>query len=161
MPIRLNDDKTVIYRPYRLTFRKRAMVNDKVDDLLHNEIIRESDSPYTSPILLVKKKNGEQRICLDYRALNFKTINYRFPLPHLDDFLEKLKDSRFYSNLDLASGYHQIPIEKCCIPKTAFVTPDGHYEYLRVPFGLCNAPAVFQRTITRCKEIYDFHIVHG
>ncbi|KAK9695492.1 hypothetical protein QE152_g32532 [Popillia japonica] len=119
MSIHLSDDTPVVYRPYRLSYNERQVVRDMVSDLLDNGIIRESDSPYASPILLVKKKNGEQRMCVDYRALNAKTIKDRFPLPHVDDFLDKLKGCRYFTSLDLASGYHQIQLEESSIPKTA------------------------------------------
>jgi hypothetical protein len=86
---------------------------------------------------------------VDYRALNAKTVKDKYHLPRIDDHLDKLKGCRYFTGLDLASGYQQVPMAKDSISKTAFVTPDGHYEYLRMPFGLVYAPAVFQRTINK------------
>lgn len=149
MTITLSDDTPVTYRPYRMPFSEREVVRGIVRDLMQNDIIRESNSPYSSPVLLVKKKTGEFRMCIDYRALNRKTVKDKYPLPRMDDLLDSLNGSKYFTTLDLASGYHQIPLDEESVPKTAFVTPDGHFEFLRVPFGLANAPAVFQRAINR------------
>lgn len=120
-----------------------------MQELLDNGIIRESDSPYASPILLVKKKTGDYRMCVDFRKLNAITVKDKYPLPLIDDQIDKLKGQRYFTTLDLASGYYQVPLTDEAIPKTAFVTPDGHYEFLRMPFGLTNAPAVFQRMVNK------------
>lgn len=145
--IQLNDSVPVVYRPYRLSFSERKKVQGIIDEMMECGIVRESSSPYASPIVLVRKKDGEIRLCVDYRALNNKTKRDLYPLPRIEDLLDQLSGQSIFTTLDLASGYHQIPIAKESVEKTAFVTPDGQYEYNRMPFGLAIAPAVFQRLI--------------
>ncbi|KAL0848904.1 hypothetical protein ABMA28_013306 [Loxostege sticticalis] len=147
MSINLHSEEPVVYRPYRLALKEKEIVRDLVDELLSNEIIRSSTSPYASPVVLVKKRTGEYRLCIDYRALNKKTCKETYPMPLIDDQLDALGGSAYFTTLDLASGYYQIPIKEQDRYKTAFVTPDGHFEFNRMPFGLANTPAVFQRTM--------------
>lgn len=150
LEIRLkNKDKFVERRPYRLSPVEREKVKEIVKELIDNNIIRESRSPYSSPVILVKKKNGDDRMCIDYRELNANTIRDHYPLPLIADQIDQLAGGQYYTSLDMASGFHQIPIEDDSIEKTAFITPDGLYEYLTMPFGLCNAPSVYQRCINR------------
>lgn len=149
LQINLTTDKPICRRPYRLAQSERDIVQKKVEDLLDGNIIRESESPYASPIILVKKKCGDLRMCVDYRALNSVTIKERFPLPHIDDQLSKLAGKKVFTSLDLYSGYHHLRVSADSVSKTAFVTPDGVYEYLRVPFGLANAPSAFMRVIQK------------
>ncbi|CAF4951779.1 unnamed protein product [Pieris macdunnoughi] len=148
LKIRLkNPDKIVQRRPYRLSPVEREKVREMIQDLKENGIIRDSSSPFSSPILLVKKKNGTDRLCVDFRELNSNTVRDNYPLPLIADQIDRLGKARYYSCLDMASGFHGIPISEDSIEKTAFVTPDGQFEYLRMPFGLCNAPSVYQRSI--------------
>lgn len=144
-----NPDKMVNRRPYRLAPSEREKVQKIIEELLQNNIIRESNSPYASPVILVKKKNGDDRLCIDYRELNANTVRDHYPLPLITDQLDQLADANYFSCLDMAAGFHQIPISKESMEKTAFVTPDGQYEYLTMPFGLTNAPSVYQRSINR------------
>lgn len=133
-----------------------------VQELGDSGIIRPSTSNYASPILLVKKKTGDYRLCIDFRALNKKTIKEHYPLPRIDDQLDNLSGYKYYTALDLASGYYQIPMSDASKHLTAFVTPDGHFEFNRMPFGLLNAPSTFQRAINnilgnaRFKQAFAF-----
>lgn len=157
MEIRLNSDVPVTYRPYKLSVDEKNRVRNIISDLLDKGIIRESQSDYASPIILVKKKNGEDRMCVDYRALNAVTVKERFPLPLIDDHIDRLGSFKYFTSLDMATGFHQVPMkDDDSISKTAFVTPEGHYEYLKMPYGLANAPIVYQRIISKTlKHLMD------
>lgn len=145
--IKLLQNKIISHNPYRLSLSERLQLKEITDDLLKRKIIRESNSPYSSPVLLVKKKEDTYRLCADYRALNAITTKDRFPLPLIEDQLDRLGNSKYFTSLDMKAGYHQIPVAQKSIGYTAFVTPDGQFEYLRMPFGVANGPAVFQRAI--------------
>lgn len=149
LEINLSDDTPFYYRPYRMSKSEQDIVQSMVDQLLGANIIKESDSPYSSPVLLVKKKDGESRLCIDYRRLNQKTVKDRYPLPRIDDQLDRLHGCNYFTALDLRSGYYQIPVSTQSKKYTAFVTPEGHFEFNRMPFGLSNAPSVFQRLMNK------------
>ena len=148
--------------PYRLSPKEHEELQAQIEDLLAQGHIRPSQSPYGAPILFVPKKDGRWRMCIDYRALNKQTIKDRYPLPRIDDLLDRLGKAKYFSTIDLASGYHQIAMKEDDIPKTAFRTHRGHFEFLVMPFGVTNAPATFQRLMNKvfAKELDAFILVY-
>ncbi|GJZ77066.1 putative reverse transcriptase domain-containing protein, partial [Tanacetum coccineum] len=128
--------------PYRLAPSEMKEFLDQLQELSDKGCIRPSSSPWGAPVLFVKKNDGLFRMCIDYRELNKLTVKNRYPLPRIDDLFDQLQGSSFYSKIALRSGYHQLRIREEDIPKTAFRTRYGHYEFQVMPFGLTNAPAV-------------------
>lgn len=160
LSIKLKKNDVVYYRPYRLAPIEREKVKEIIQDLLHKGIIKESNSPFASPMILVKKSDGSDRMCIDYRALNKLIERDRYPLPLIEDQIDKLGHAKYYISIDMKNGFYQIPVSKDSSKYTAFVTPDGHYEFLKMPFGICNGPSVFQRAISKAVQHLKFLLVY-
>ena len=139
-------DHPPIRQPVRRTpFALRQRVDDLVQEMLNQGVIQPSQSPWASPIVLVKKRDGDTRFCVDYRKLNSCTRKHVFLLPRIDNTLDLLSQSAYFTTLNLASGYWQVRMDEGSQEKTAFTTYSGLYEFNMMPFRLCNAPATFQR----------------
>ncbi|GJY08602.1 putative reverse transcriptase domain-containing protein [Tanacetum coccineum] len=146
--------------PYRLAPSEMKELAEQLQELSDKGFIRPSSSPWGAPVLFVKKKDGSFRMCIDYRELNKLTVKNRYPLPRIDDLFDQLQGSSVYSKIDLRSGYHQLRVREEDIPKTAFRTRYGHYEFQVMPFGLTNAPAVFMDLMNRvCKPYLDKFVI--
>jgi hypothetical protein len=130
-------------RAYRVSGPELVELKKQIDELSEKGYIRPSTSPWAAPVLFVEKKDGTRRMCIDYRALNVVTIKNKYPLPRIEDLFNQLRGASVFSKIDLRSGYHQLRIRPSDIPKTAFITKYGLYEFTVLSFGLTNAPAVF------------------
>ncbi|GJW17828.1 putative reverse transcriptase domain-containing protein [Tanacetum coccineum] len=146
--------------PYRLAPSEIKELSDQLQELSDKGFIRPNSLPWGAPVLFVKKKDGSFRMCIDYRELNKLTVKNRYPLLRIDDLFDQLQGSSVYSKIDLRSGYHQLQVRKEDIPKTAFRTRYGHYEFQVMPFGLTNAPAVFMVLMNHvCKPYLDKFVI--
>ncbi|KAD5961819.1 hypothetical protein E3N88_13292 [Mikania micrantha] len=154
------DAEPITRAPYRLAPSEMQELSTQLQELLDKGFIRPSFSPWGAPVLFVKKKDETFHMCIDYRELNKVTIKNRYLLPKIDDLFNQLRGSSYYSKIDLRSGYHQLRVQEEDIPKTAFRTRYGHYEFLVMPFGLTNALAVFMDLMNRvCKPYLDKFVI--
>ncbi|KAJ0578601.1 putative nucleotidyltransferase, Ribonuclease H [Helianthus annuus] len=152
--------KPVAKAPYRLALSELQELMSQIQDLLDKGFIRPNVSPWGAPIQFVKKKDGSMRMCIDYRELNKLTVKNRYPFPRIDDLFDQLQGANWFSKIDLRSGYHQLKVKEEDVPKTAFRTRYGHYEFLVMSFGLTNTPAAFMELMNRvCKLMLDKSVI--
>jgi transposase InsO family protein len=154
LTITTDPGQVVWQRPYRAALSKRGLIEDEIDKMLAMGIIQPSNSPWASPVTLVPKKDGTTRFCVDYRALNAVTVKDRYPLPIIQDIFDELRGASMFTTMDMRSGFWQLPVDKDSIAKTAFVCHRGQFEFLRLPFGLANAPSMYQRTMNQVLAPY-------
>lgn len=145
--IRAIDHPPIQLRAYRHSIQDNEFIRDQIKDLKTKGLIRDSNSPWSFPVTLAMKKDGTKRLCIDYRRLNAITIDERMPIPLVQDVIDRTRNARFFTTLDVAWGYWHVEVDPDSIEKTAFITVDGHYEWLVLPFGLKSAPNTFQRII--------------
>ncbi|GBM54065.1 Retrovirus-related Pol polyprotein from transposon 297 [Araneus ventricosus] len=147
MNIRLTSDIPINSSPIRFPIVEKEIINEQIEQWLKDKIIRPSTSDYSSPVVLVKKKDGSSRLCIDYQRLNKITMREHFPLPLIDDLLDRLQSANIFSTLDLKNAFFHVDIDPSSKKYTSFITDTGQYEFNKMSFGLTNSPSVFQRYI--------------
>ncbi|KRH92610.1 putative LTR transposable element, partial [Pseudoloma neurophilia] len=147
--IRLSDQNPVTEQNHRFPVHQESDIQKEISKLLRLGIIVESNSPLRSKIVPIPKPDGSTRLRIDYRPLNCNTIKDSYQVPGIDEIIDALSNAKYFTILDATSGHYQIPLDKQDREKTAFSWKGGHYKFIRMPFGLCNAPATFQRTMDK------------
>jgi hypothetical protein len=141
------DHDPIAVPPYRMTPPRKEILRNEIERLLNENVIEKCESPWAAPVVMASKKDGSIRLCVDFRRLNAVTVADSYPLPRLDDLIHSTTQTKFMTTIDLRAGYHQINVKRAHRDKTAFVTPFETFRYIRMPFGLRNAPGTFQRLI--------------
>lgn len=147
--VNLKDTSTYAFAPRRFAWAERKQIREITDDLLSRGIIKFSTSPYCARVVPVRKRNGSMRLCVDLRPLNSKVVKQKYPFPLIEDALTRLSDKVVFTLLDMKDGFHQIKIHPNHSKYFSFATPDGHFEYVRLPFGYCESPAEFQKRLVQ------------
>ena len=150
----------VSQKPYPIAMKQYEWVKNEIEKLLAAKVICSSCSSWSAPFIVVPKGDGGKHLVIDYRALNKVTRKFTWLMPKVEDIFSKLNGATYFTTLDLCTGYHHIPLDKSSIPKTAFNSPFGKYEYVKVPFGLAQAPAYFQELMTGILKDFPFAIAY-
>ncbi|GFS87277.1 retrovirus-related Pol polyprotein from transposon 412 [Trichonephila clavipes] len=143
--IALTDDEPIFHKPRRLPFAERDIVDAQVDKWVKSAIVEPCSSPYASQVVVVKKKDGKSRVCIDYRRLNRKLIKDNYPVSLIDDILDCLQNAKIFTTLDLKNGFFHVVVNERSRKFTSFVTHNGQYQFRRMPFGLSTCPSTFMR----------------
>ena len=150
----------VSQKPYPIALKHYQWVKDEIEKLLATKVIHTSHSSWSAPIIVVPKGNGGKQLVIDYRAFNKVTRKFTWTMPKVEDIFSKLNGATYFTTLDLRAGYHHIPLDKPSIPKTAFISPFSKFEYMKVLFGLAQAPAYFQELMTSILKDFPFAIAY-
>lgn len=147
LKITATDEIPVFHKPRRLGFKEKEVVEQQVQQWIDDGVAIPYASEYASPVVLVRKKDGTTRVCIDYRSLNKKIVKDRYPVPLVEDLVDNLQKAKIFSTLDLKNGFFHVPVNKGSQKYLSFVTSGGQYTFLKTPFGCCNSPRVFQRYV--------------
>ena len=160
MTINTGDSEPISQKPYPIAMKKYQWVKEEVEKLLTVKVIHSSRSSWSAPIIVVPKGDRGKQLVIDYRVLNKVTRKFTWPMPKVEDIFSKLNGAKYFSTLDLRADYHDIPLDKSSIPKTALNSPFRKYEYAKVPFGLAQVSAYFQELMTRILKAFNFTIAY-
>ena len=160
MTIDTGTSDPVSQNPYPIAMKHYQWVKEEIEKLLAAKVIHTSHSSWPAPIIVVPKGDGGKCLVIDYRALNKVTRKFTWPMPKVENIFSKLNRATYFTTLDLRAGYHHIPLDKPSILKTAFISPFGKFEYVKVPFGLAQAPAYFQELMAGILKDFSFTIAY-